>query len=88
MSDPISALPSWQADRLALLVDALGDPPTSSPERASLVWLAGFELPTVENLAAVIRRARAAELADYCTYYGLRLPGECGNDQPWREGKS
>ncbi|MGH3771412.1 MAG: hypothetical protein ACRDRW_08470 [Pseudonocardiaceae bacterium] len=30
----------------------------SDAERASLIWLAGFEHCTVENVAAVITRAR------------------------------
>jgi hypothetical protein len=30
----------------------------SDAERASLIWLAGFEAHTVENLAAVITHAR------------------------------
>jgi hypothetical protein len=61
MADPISSLPSWQADRLARLVDALGEVPMSFQERASLAWIAGQELVTVDNLAAVIRRCRGAE---------------------------
>lgn len=47
------------ADKLALLLDALGNIPISDPERRSLIHLAGDELATVENLAAVIHRARA-----------------------------
>ena len=50
-----------QADKLALLLDALGDTPISDAERRSLIHLAGDELATVENLAAMIRRARAGE---------------------------
>jgi len=48
-----------QADKLALLLDALGDIPISDAERRSLLHLAGDELTTVENLSAMIRRARA-----------------------------
>ena len=48
----------WQATRLATLLDALGSIPVSDAERVSLAWLCGFEADTVENLAAVIRRAR------------------------------
>lgn len=44
------------------LLDALGDPPLSLGERASLVVLARQEQVTVEHLAALIRRARGAEL--------------------------
>ncbi len=49
----------FAADRLATLLDALGGIPVSDSERASLVWLAGFEAATVENIAGLIRRARA-----------------------------
>ena len=51
-------LPAWQAARLEVLLDALDDVPISEAERRSLTWLCGFEADTVENLAAVIRRAR------------------------------
>jgi len=44
----------------AVLLDALDGVALSSAERASLAWLAGFETSTVENLAAVITRARQA----------------------------
>jgi hypothetical protein len=47
-----------QAARLAVLLDALDGLPTSDAERRSLVWLAGFEAHTVENIAAMISRAR------------------------------
>jgi membrane protein required for beta-lactamase induction len=55
----LSDLPDWQAARLAVLLDALAGCPVSDGERATLTWLAGFEVDTVENLAAVIRRARS-----------------------------
>jgi len=51
-------LPPWQAARLEVLLDALDDVPMSEAERRSLTWLCGFEADTVENIAAVIRRAR------------------------------
>ena len=51
-------LPAWQAARLEVLLDALDDVPISEAERRSLTWLCGFEAETVENIAAVIRRAR------------------------------
>ena len=47
-----------QASKLAVLLDALDGVVISDAERASLAWLAGFEKDTVENLAAVIGRAR------------------------------
>ena len=52
-------LPQGQTDRLALLLDALGGIPISDAERRSLIHLAGDELATLENVATVIRRARA-----------------------------
>lgn len=61
MSDPISRLPDWQLARLAVLLDALNGVPLSYPETASLAVLAREELVTVENLAAVIRRARCCD---------------------------
>ena len=51
-------LPAWQAARLEVLLDALDGIPISDAERRSLTWLCGFEADTVENVAAVIRRAR------------------------------
>jgi hypothetical protein len=53
-----TTLPPWQAARLAVLLDALDGVALSDAERASLVWLAGFEAHTVENIAEVITRAR------------------------------
>ena len=54
-NDPI---PSLQSARLTVLLDALDGVALSDTERASLAWLAGFEAHTVENVAAVITRAR------------------------------
>ena len=56
-------LPRWQADRLAILLDALGGIPVSDAERASLTWLCGFEADTVERIANMIERARDASVA-------------------------
>ena len=55
---PAEPLPPWEAARLAVLLDALEGVAISDAERRSLAWLCGFEADTVENLAAVIRRAR------------------------------
>jgi hypothetical protein len=44
---PTTALPQWQADRLAVLLDALDGMPISDAERRTLTWLAGFERHTV-----------------------------------------
>jgi hypothetical protein len=44
-------------------LDALDGVPLSDGERASLTWLAGFEAHTVENMAAVITRARRSASA-------------------------
>jgi hypothetical protein len=41
--DPATSLPGWQADRLAVLLDALDGVTISDAERASLAWLSGFE---------------------------------------------
>jgi len=57
-TDPTTSLPGWQADRLAVLLDARGGVAISDAERASLTWLCGFERDTVENVAAVITRVR------------------------------
>jgi hypothetical protein len=71
-TDPtITTLPGWQADRLAVLLDTLAEVPISDAERRSLAWVCGFERDTVENLAAVITRARSA---------GPR-PGTCTSTQ-------
>ena len=58
--DPAEPLPPWEAARLAVLLDALDGVPITEAERRSLAWLCGFEVDTVENLAAVIRRARGS----------------------------
>jgi hypothetical protein len=56
---PTASLSPEQANKLAVLLDALDGVPLSDGERASsLAWLAGFEVHTVENIAAVITRAR------------------------------
>jgi len=54
-------LPPWQAARLAVLLDAIGEVPITEGELASLTWITGFEVITVQHLAAVIHRARGAE---------------------------
>jgi len=51
-------LPSWQHNHLVILLDALEGVPISDAERATLTWLAGGEVESVERIAAVIRRAR------------------------------
>jgi hypothetical protein len=53
-----TTMPPWQAARVAVLLDALGGVPISDAERRSLMWLAGSEAHTVENVAAMITRAR------------------------------
>jgi hypothetical protein len=50
--------PQWQTDRLAVLLDALDGVPITDDERRSLIWLAGWEKRTIENIAAMIARAR------------------------------
>ena len=63
----VEPLPQWQAERLATLIDALGGISLGARERESLTWLAGFELATVENVAEVMRRARAWSSASSAT---------------------
>ncbi|MGH4017562.1 MAG: hypothetical protein ACRDSL_27300 [Pseudonocardiaceae bacterium] len=46
--------------RLAALLDALDGVTITDAERRTLAWLSGWERHTVDNLAALIRRARAA----------------------------
>lgn len=55
---PTIALPPGQANKLAVLLDALYGVVISDAERRSLEWLAGFEACTVENITTVITRAR------------------------------
>lgn len=55
---PTGGLPAWWAERLRLLLDALGEVAVSPAERASLAIVAGQEPATVVHLAAVLRRAR------------------------------
>jgi hypothetical protein len=58
-TDPITSLPfPTKANKLAVLLDALDGVTPSEAERASLTWLAGMELCTVANIAAVITRAQ------------------------------
>ena len=55
-----------------MLLDALDRVTISDAERASLAWLCGFEKDTVENIAAVIFRAR----------WQARAAGLCGHLKP------
>ncbi|MGB6165476.1 MAG: hypothetical protein WCF33_19465 [Pseudonocardiaceae bacterium] len=55
---PTTTLPAGQANKLAVLLDALDGVVISDSERTSLNWLVGFEAYTVENIAEVITRAR------------------------------
>lgn len=60
-ADPAGDLPTWVLRRLVLLIEALGDPPLTVAERASLIVTARSDQATVDNLAAVIRRVRGAD---------------------------
>ena len=60
---PAEPLPPWQADRLAILLDALAGVPISDAERRTLTWVCGFETHTVEHLVAVIDRAQAVAMS-------------------------
>ena len=62
-----------QRDQLAVLLDALDGVVISDAERRSLAWLAGWEKHVLENIATVIRRARATgELAPACLWCSTR----------------
>lgn len=50
-------IPQWQRDRFAVLLDACDGLPLTASERRTLLWLASWEPHTVENLAAIIRKA-------------------------------
>lgn len=55
---PTTSLSPGRVGKLAVLLDPLDGVALSDGERASLTWLAGFEAHTLENIAAVITRAR------------------------------
>lgn len=60
-TDPTTpALPDWQRDRLAQLLDAVGDRPITDSQRRSLTWLAGWEPHVIEDIAELITSARQA----------------------------
>ncbi len=46
---PTTSLPPGQADNLARLLDALDGVVLSAGERASLTWLAGFEVANLRE---------------------------------------
>lgn len=50
----------YNRDRLATLLDAVGDMSISDSERRTLYWLSDWELHTIENVAALLTRARQA----------------------------
>ncbi|MGH3939590.1 MAG: hypothetical protein ACRDTG_13360 [Pseudonocardiaceae bacterium] len=55
---PTTSLPPGEGNKLAVLLDALDGVAISDGARVSLIWLVGFETNTVENVAALITRAR------------------------------
>jgi hypothetical protein len=57
-----------QEAQLAQLLDALDGVEITSGERRTLEWLAGWEVNTIENLAALFAKARAT-LYDGCEWY-------------------
>jgi hypothetical protein len=79
---PTTSLPPGQAARLAVLLDALNGVALADGERASLVWLVGFEAHTVENIAEVISRCPTdpvAEVSDLPTAMILpKVAPDCG----------
>ena len=50
-----------EARRIAELNEIFGDIELTEAEMRTLVWLAGWEESTVENVASAIRKAIAAE---------------------------
>lgn len=76
MSDPISSLPKWRRDRLDLLVTALGDPPMSYAELASLAVVAGNDELTIENCAAVLRRVTQSHRFTGDDHTHVQVPGK------------
>lgn len=54
-------IPAWQRDQLAVLLDACHGLDLGIDESRTLLWLSQWEPHTVENVAAVIRRAKAMQ---------------------------
>ena len=50
-----------EARRIAVLNEIFGDVELSTEEMRTMVWLAGWEECTVENVISAIRKAMAAE---------------------------
>ena len=50
-----------EARRIAVLNEIFGDVELSTEEMRTMVWLAGWEDSTVENVVSAIRKAIAAE---------------------------
>lgn len=60
----LQSLPDWQAQRLALLLDALIGVEITEPELRTLTWLSGWEQHTITNLVSLIGKARKAGGSD------------------------
>ncbi|MGH4021644.1 MAG: hypothetical protein ACRDT0_20900 [Pseudonocardiaceae bacterium] len=73
-TNPPPALPGWQADRLAVLLDALDGVVISDTERRTLTWLSGWEKHTV------IPKPRGSELGASLSFPGSSiLKRSCGS---------
>ncbi|MGH3973188.1 MAG: hypothetical protein ACRDS9_07675 [Pseudonocardiaceae bacterium] len=73
---PTTSLPR-QANKLALLLDALDGVPLDTAERGNLTWLPGQEMVTAANLVAVILRARAPQAAESKSGAPCNIPDCC-----------
>ena len=51
-----------EARRIAVLNEIFGDVELSTEEMRTMVWLAGWEDSTVENVVSAIRKAMAADV--------------------------
>lgn len=51
-----------EARRIAVLNEIFGDVELSTEEMRTMVWLAGWEDSTVENVISAIRKAMAADV--------------------------
>ena len=71
----LPALPDWQRDHLAVLLNSLDGVTITDAERASLTWLAGWERHTIEMNRTGIARGRGSGhpglLGDDLTIHGF-----------------
>jgi len=53
-------LEKWQQDSLDYLMAALGPVELTDEERRSLVWLAGWDTQTIQNMASIFAKVKKA----------------------------